>query len=493
MSIKEKAKAGIAWNVLADFGIQLLRFISSIILARILFPEDFGLMGIAAIFINFAKRLANFGFSAALVQKKEIEKAHIDSMFWFNTTIYGLISVGIYMGAAVAGEFFKNPELKNILPFVALAFLIESLSSVPDAVLKRKLKFKILAFSRLLRNMVNITLAIVMAILGFGVWSLVWGIVIGNFVRLLYILKNSGWRPSFKFSLNHLKEMAGFGVGVSLANYLNFFIKNTDYFLIGKFLGVTPLGFYERAFNLVNMTRRRVARNIKGVLFATYSQIQDENERIRLGLNRVLKSVSILSYPVHVLLFFIAPALIFNLYGAKWIPTIKPLQIMCFSGIINSLVVVFPPVLMSKKKVFSWTLLQIIYFIVLVIAILVALPYGISSIALAVALSSIIYLIGMIFITSKTIGFTFGDFWLTQRDLWLYIVPAVIGTYFFDLFLQKYYDPYSIIKAVFLTILFFGITSISHFIWRKSFVGEFVDEIFSFFKKGMAKVSGKTL
>ncbi len=487
MSIKEKAKAGIAWNVIADFGIQILRFGSSIVLARLLFPEDFGLMGVATIFINFAKRLANFGFTSALVQKKDIEKAHIDSMFWFNTVIYGLISIGIYLGAAFAGKFFENPSLKSILPVIAIAFFIESLSSVPDALLKRKLKFKWLAFSRLVRNIVNISIAVVMAFMGFGVWSLVWGILIGNTVRLLYILRYAKWKPGFQFKISCLKEMAGFGIGVSLANYLNFFIKNTDYFLIGKLLGLESLGYYERAFNLVNMTRRRVARNIKGVLFASYSQIQDENKKIRIGLHKALQSVGILSYPIHVLLYFLAPALIFNLYGAEWIPTIKPMQIMCFSGIVNSLVVVFSPVLMAKKKVFSWTVIQVIYLAIMVIAIWLGLPYGIPGVALGVALSSVFYLLGMIFVTSKIVGFSFKDFFKNQGDLWLYIVPAVMSTYGFDYWLSNFLGPYSVIKAGILTFVFVSVILLSHLLWKKEFVGEFFNEVYSFFKKRMAK------
>ncbi len=492
MSIKEKAKAGIAWNVVADFSIQVLRFGSSIVLARLLFPQDFGLMGIATIFINFAKRLANFGFSAALVQKKDIGREHVDSMFWFNTVIYGLVALGIYWGAAIAGEFFKNPVLKDILPVIALAFFIESLSGVPDALLKRRLKFKQLAFSRLVRNIVNITIAIVLAVLGFGVWSLVWGMLIGNAVRLLYILVYARWWPRPAFRWARLKEMAAFGIGVSFANYLNFFIKNADYFLIGRFLGVEPLGYYERAFNLVNMTRRRVARNIKGVLFAAYSQIQDENQKIRLGLHKVLQSVGILSYPIHGLLFFLAPALIYHLYGERWIPTIWPLQIMCVSGIINSLIVVFSPVLMAKQRVFSWTVVQLIYLVIMVIAIWLAIPYGIAGVAWAVAASSGVYLLGMIWVTNRAVGFSFKDFWNNQKDILLYMLPTIGGTFWADWLLSRYYDTYSIVKAFFLTIIFMGIMVGSHFIWQKPFVGEFFDEIFAFIKKAMYRIQGRT-
>ncbi len=491
MSLKEKAKSGIAWNVVADFSIQVLRFGSSIVLARLLFPQDFGMMGIATIFINFAKRLANFGFSAALVQKKDIDRVHIDSMFWFNTLVYGLVALGIYFGAAMAGEFFKNPQLKDILPVVALAFFIESLSSVPDAILKRKLKFKKLAFSRLVRNIVNITVAITLAVLGFGVWSLVWGMLIGNTIRLGYILFYARWWPRLYFSVKRLKEMAGFGIGVSLANYLNFFIKNVDYFFIGRFLGMEPLGYYERAFNLVNMTRRRVARNIKGVLFATYSQIQDENEKIRIGLNKVLHSVGILSYPIHGLLYFLAPALIYNLYGERWIATILPLQIMCFSGIVNSLIVVFSPVLMAKKRVFAWTVVQIVYLVLMVIAIWFGLPYGVPGVAVAVAVSSLVYLFGMIYVTRLAVGFTFRNFWQNQKDLLLYIVPAVAGTYFLDRMLSLYYGPYSVIKALFLTAMFLTLIVFSHLIWQKPFVSDFFDELFSFIRKRVNSVQGR--
>ncbi|NOX36462.1 MAG: lipopolysaccharide biosynthesis protein [Calditrichaeota bacterium] len=491
MGVREKAKAGIAWNVIADVGIQVLRFGGSIILARILFPQDFGLMGIAAIFINFAKRLANFGFSASLVQKKEIDRGHVDSMFWFNFAIYSVITIGVVVTAPYVQAFFESPMLESILPVVALAFFIEAMSGVPDALLKKRLQFKQLAFSRLLRNIINITIAVIFAILGFGVWSLVWGMLIGNAIRLILLFAYARWLPGLRFSIAKLKDLAKFGLGVTLANYLNYFIKNTDYFIIGKFLGTDQLGYYERAFNLMNMTRRRVARNMNAVLFAAYSKIQDQDEKIRAGVHKVLQSVGVISYPIHGLLFFLAPALIYNLYGPKWIPTIQPLQIMCASGLINSMVVIFNPVVMAKKRVFRWTMVQSMYWFLLASSIFLSLPYGINGVAIAVVFSSAFYLLAMVFLISRVIPFGFKDFLNNQWDLWLYFVPTFGVTFLSNHLLGQYFDEYSPIKALMLTIIFGSMLVISHLVWRKAFVGEFFIEIAEFFKKGLAKMQGK--
>ncbi len=491
MGIREKAKAGIAWNVFADIGIQILRFGGSIILARILFPEDFGLMGIAAIFINFAKRLANFGFTASLVQKKEIDRWHVDSMFWFNFGIYGVITLGVVFAASSIKSFFNSPMLEAILPVIAIAFFIESLSGVPDALLKKKLKFKQLALSRLIRNILNITIAVVFAVLGFGVWSLVWGMVVGNTVRLILLLGYARWFPGWRFRLSRVKELAKFGMGVTLANYLNYFIKNTDYFIIGKFLGTDQLGYYERAFNLMNMTRRRVARNMNAVLFAAYSTIQDQDVKIKAGVHKVLQSVGVISYPIHGLLFFLAPALIYNLYGPKWIPTIAPLQIMCASGLINSMVVIFNPVVMAKKRVFRWTAVQALYWLLLASSIYFSLPLGITGVAVAVVVSSAFYLLGMILLVSRVIPFGFKDFIRNQKDLWLYFVPVFGITFLGNAWLGQYFNVYSPIKALLLTILFGATLAASHVVWRRSFVEEFWAEITEFFRKGFAKMQGK--
>lgn len=483
VNLKREAKSGITWNAIADMFIQVLRFGGSIVLARILFPEDFGVMGVAAIFINFAKRLANFGFSASLIQRKEVDRGHIDSMFWFNFLLFGTVALGLTISAPSLKTFFNSPGLQEVLGVIALSFFIESLTGVPDALLKRSLKFRVLALSRLIRNGLNVGVAIVLAVLGFGVWSLVLGILAGNVARLVVLMIAARWFPGFRFSFSKLKSLTKFGFGVTLANYMNYFIKNVDYFLIGKFLGVAPLGYYERAFNLMNMTRRRVARNMNAVLFATYSRVQDQDTKIISGVNKVLQTVGVVSYPLHGLLFFIAPALIYNLYGAKWMPSILPLQIMCLSGVMESLIIIFTPVIMAKENVYKWTLMQLFYLGFLVATILMSLPYGINGVAVAIVISSSFYLFLTVRLVSRTISFGFRSFFLNQKDLWLYFIPAVIFTFAIDYLMRPYFGPFSITKAVLLSIAFLGTLALSHLIWRKKFVSDFWGEIVEIFEK----------
>lgn len=314
-SLDAKTKQGIIWTVLFNGCQFIVHFIGSIILARILFPEDFGLMAIVSIVLQFANRLANFGFVMVLVQRKEIKNEHLNTVFLANLFLMSILTISLYFAAPKIAEFFESVRLANIVQVISFSFILQALSDVQRSILRRQMKFKELQVSNTISALIKVLSPVCFAIAGFGVWSLVFGHLIGSLTSLITLTYFSRWLPKFEFHIWAFKDVFSFGLWVYIANYVNFGINKVDFFIVGKIFDASQLGFYERAFNLMSLPRKKIARQIGSVMFSVFSRIQDEEERTVQIFSRLLLYLSTILYPLMVWMFFAAPSLITVLYG----------------------------------------------------------------------------------------------------------------------------------------------------------------------------------
>lgn len=492
-SLKQKTKEGVAWNTLFGIARWLFRFASSIVLARILFPADFGIMGVVTIVINFTKRMSSFGFNMVLVQKKEINDDHKNAVFYFNLFLEGILAVVIIGLASYLADFFNNQAVEKILYVMSSVFILDALGSVPKALLQRKMKFKQFGIVQMANTVTGLVVPIALALLGFGVWSLVIGRILGSFFGVIIVFYYSRWIPRLSFKYKALKEMFAFGFWVYANNLINYAQNNIDYFFIGKFLGASALGFYERAFNLMNLPRRQIAHIINSVLFSAYSRIQDQNEKIIETLRRVQTSVAFIGYPLMIWLYFAAPSFITVLYGPKWTQTILPLQIMCISGLVNTLTMTFFPVILAKGLVAQRATLQAIYLVVLTSLILAAihLGFGITGVAWSVVFGSLLYLIFILGLMRRYMGYHLSVFLRAQRSPMIYGGIQLLLLFLTTKLLRNVIGDTSI--AMFLVVS--GVSALgyflSHLIIGFSDVQEFFDEIMIDARKILAKFRGR--
>ncbi len=391
-SLSRKTKQGVFWTAVFNAVQYIIRIGSSIVLARILFPEDFGLMGIAMLSVQFARRLANFGFTMVLIQRKEVDRSHFDTVFYANTLFMGSLTLLLFFTAPYVAQFFENPSVEPILQVLSFDFILRGLFGVPRAILRRKMEFKRLGWANTVSSMVTLATPVILAIMGYGVWSLVWGILLGSLSNNMMMFSMARWLPGLRFRKDALKDVFGFGMWVYVNTFLNYFVKNLDYIVIGKFLPVAQLGLYERAFNLINLPRMRLQQTIYNVLFSSFSKIQDDEKRIAQALTRALRYLSIAIFPLMAWMYFSAPALIVNLYGEKWRDAVIPLQIMTISGLFSTFNMLFFPVIMAKGLVAARAIRQGIYVTVLFSSVYYAITWGIEGVAWAVAGSSLVFL-----------------------------------------------------------------------------------------------------
>ncbi len=331
-TLNQDVKTGMAWSLVERGGVQFLNFVASVILARLLVPSDFGVLGLSVLFTGVSGRVSNLSFGMAIVQREEVREDHLATLFAtqsaINTTIF-LVLVGI---SPFAGRYFDNPLVGTVLAITSVNFLIRCLGVVPSAMLRRGRGFKILSMATLVDEVVNICVAVPMAFLGFGVWALVGGNLSGALVSKLYLVHESGWRPSLKVSKAAFHDLFGFGMGVSIAEFITYTSDRTANFVIGKILGTAALGYYDKGYSLMSSPLADLGERANRVLFPVFARIKNESGRFRAAMRRTILSISLISYPLFCSLAVLAHEIIYVLFGPKWEPSVRPFQILCIAA-----------------------------------------------------------------------------------------------------------------------------------------------------------------
>ncbi len=358
----------------------------TIVLARLLEPEDFGVFGIALLFVGLATRFGNIGFGLALVQREEIEDAHVSSLFVVNLWLFSGIAVLLMWAAPVIGSYFDNPLSGEVLFVLAVLFFLNPFSSVARALLQRRMEFKATALAGTLRNIAGMLIAIVFAWKGLGVWSLVYSEIIRSLLTLMVLMFYARWWPRLIYKHTAMKELFSFGIFIFFKRLLTYGSDKADFFIVGKELGVVSLGFYEKAYSLMNISIKELGNRMEPILFRAFSMIQNEQGRALAAYKKVLLTFSLISYPIFFGLASVAPPFVYLLFGEKWMTSVIPLQIMCFSGPFRLQLKVVTIVLNAMGKVRTETVLRASALILLMIGCGIGSKWGIIGVATAVTI-----------------------------------------------------------------------------------------------------------
>lgn len=334
--LKNKAVAGATWLVVAQVCGQVLKFAVAAILARILVPQEFGLIGMVLVFSGFAKLFNDMGFSAALIQKRDVDERHFSSVFWLNILVSLLLMALLILSAPLLGSFFDQPELIPLARLLSLEFLIGSIVIVHRARLTRVMDFRVLSFIEIFAVAASGVLGIVLAMKGFGVYALVAQILAMTTCLTVLIWLHSSWRPRRLFSWQAVSELFRFSVGIMGGNALNYWIRNADNLLIGKFLGSTELGLYSRAYMVMLLPLNQITFALTQVMFPALSSIQGDKTRSRRVYLRAVGAIALVAFPAMMGLLVVSPDFVLAIFGAKWSEMIPVLQVLCVVGMLQS-------------------------------------------------------------------------------------------------------------------------------------------------------------
>lgn len=338
---KKLVVKGVFWTGVQMVVNQGFGFIIRLVLARILFPEEFGVVGMATVFTGFVQVFNDIGIGAALIQKKstDLRDEHFHTAFWtgviWSISLYTVISLLV---APLASMFYKEPVLKSLIPIISLGVLSSPINLVNRAQLTKMMDFKKIAFIDNTSNIISGCLALVLAFMGAGVWSLAFNSVASIVVAIPLYFRATGWTPKLIWDRQAFKDVFGFGLYTTATNVINYLINNIDYLLIGKLLSAQLLGAYTFAFVLTDTFRGRLMAVVNNVMYPFYGRKQSEPEELKKYYLKVVNYNSLLIYPIMTFMFTFAEPLILTFFGSKWMDSVEPLRLLSVAVMFHMMV-----------------------------------------------------------------------------------------------------------------------------------------------------------
>jgi len=318
-NITTKAVGSLKWSALTEIAARTAQPIIFVVHARLLAPTDFGVLATAMIVISFVQMFWDAGLSKALIQTKEVPENAAHVVFWTNLTLGIIIYTLLFAAAPYIAFFFKSPVTEPVLRVLGIQIIIASLASVQQALFVRDLDFRGLFWIKLLTVFIPALFSIPLALLGYGIWSLVTGTLAGQFFNLLLLWMRSPWRPELKYDLKLAKKLMTFGIWILLGSLGSWLIMWVDNLIVGKFLGVYELGLYRIGWMSVTLIYGLVLNPIMVVLYPTISRMQDNLPMLKDMIYKMNKIIISIALPIGIGSLFIGKNAAVLLFGDKWL------------------------------------------------------------------------------------------------------------------------------------------------------------------------------
>jgi len=335
--LDSKIRKGVAWTSLTQVGAQLTYLVISIVLTRLLSPEDFGLVGMILVFTGFAAVFNDMGFGAALVQKLDLNQHHKNAVFWLSIVIGGLLTLIIAIAAPYIASFYRVPALQPLTVAISVIFFINAFATVKVALLQKAMNFRTISAAQLISTAFSGLLAIYLAYSGFGVWSIVAMYIAGAILYVLVLWAIAPWRPDFSLRWAALKDLSKFSRNLVGFSAFSYWTRNGDNLLIGRFVGSAALGIYARSYTILLLPVWQISAIISNVMFPALSAIQNDVGRVRDMYLKSISVISLVTFPLTLGLLVLSRPFVLALFGDNWAGMIPILQVFGILGTIQSI------------------------------------------------------------------------------------------------------------------------------------------------------------
>jgi O-antigen/teichoic acid export membrane protein len=437
MSLKKKAISGLIWTFSQQFSVQLINFIVSVILARILTPEEFGLIGILAVFISIGNILIDGGLTSSLIRTSNPDQKDYSTVFLINVVGSILLYIILFYAAPFIAAFFKKEILAVIVRVYGISIIIRAFVAVQTTRLTKQMDFKIQMTMQIPSVIGGGVLGIALAYMGYGVWSLVWMNLFQSFLFTIQHWVFTKWRPNLYFNKERFKNHFSFGYKLTLAGLLETIFQNLYNLIIGKYFSPAQVGYYTRAQSVRQFPIQNISEALNKVTYPMFSTIQDDNEKLKQVYKKLLKQVMFWLTPSMIILIILGEPLFRFLFTEKWLPATPYFQLLCISGITYPLHSYNLNILKVKGRSDLFFKLEIIKKSYTAIGIFLAIPYGIHGLLYFQIASSFAAFYINSFYSGKMINYPFKE---QLRDIlpsiYLSVLVAVFA-WLLDLFLLK--------------------------------------------------------
>lgn len=422
--LKEKTLSGVKWNAIGRFSTQGVSFVISILLARILTPSDYGVVGMIGIFMAIAQTFIDSGFGSALIRKKDCTDEDFSTAFYFNIVVGVVCYLILFLVAPLIANFFDTPILKDIVRVLSINLFLNSLSIVQTAKLTAAVDFKSQAKVSLVATIVSGCVGLAMAYSGFGVWSLVFQSVSLSAVRTLLLWMITKWKPLRTFSKQSFKYLFGFGSKILSASLLHTVYSNLTTILIGKFYTSKDLGYYTRGESLATLPSSNLTGILQSVTYPILAKIQDDDERLIQVYRKYIRITSMVIFFGMFMMAALSKPLILTLLTDKWADSIIYLQIFCFAYMFDHICQLNLNILYVKGRSDLVLRLEIIKKTISISMIVSAIPFGVLAICIARALYTQIAVIINTYYTGKLFGL---GYFAQVKDFIKYFIYSFIA------------------------------------------------------------------
>lgn len=390
MTLKQKTIHGLLWSFIDSFAGQGIQFIVGIILARILTPKEFGLIGMITIFIAISQSFVDSGFGSALIRKKNCTNDDYSTVFIFNLLVSILFFLVLFFTAGYISVFFNEPQLKLLVQVLGLGVILNALGLVQRTILTKNIDFKAQAKISVIASAGSGTLAIAMAVNGYGVWSLV-ALTLSRFaLNSFFLWVWSNWKISLKFSLQSFSELFGFGSKLLLSGLLDTAYRNVYYLIIGKYFSAATLGQYTRAEQFNSLPSQNLLGIIGRVSYPVLSGLQDDKAALKAAYKTIIRSTMFITFLLMLCLSAAAFPLVIVLIGNKWLPAAEYLQLLCFVGMLYPLHALNLNMLQVQGRSDLFLKLEIIKKALAIPTIIIGIIFGIKIMIAGMFVNSII-------------------------------------------------------------------------------------------------------
>lgn len=326
--LKNKSLNAILWDLGGSFGQQVFSFIIGIFLARLLMPEEFGLVGMAMVFIAIFQVFSDVGFASALIHKQDTTSLTYSSVFYLNIGLGLVLTIVAYLGAPIVGIFYENNEVTTVLRWLSLIFIFSSFNIVQQTLLKKNLDMKTLNIRIFFSEICGGIVGVFMAFRGYGVYSLIGQRLTSHFTTTIFLWSVTDWYPKWEFSRKEIIRLTGYSSYIFFDSFFSKIFSRMDTLFIGKVFSASTLGFYSRAQSLNQAVTRYSSHTLQKVFFPVLSKLQNNDEKYFKVYYKLIAVVSFLAFGLTGVLFVTGESLIILLYGQKWEPSVLIFQIL---------------------------------------------------------------------------------------------------------------------------------------------------------------------
>lgn len=404
MTLKAQVARGIKWKFITFVGRQVLSFFVFTSLARLLDPSAFGLVGLVGVYLAFVNMFVDQGIGMAIVQRQNLETDHLHAAFWFNMGCGLLLSLGTVLLANPIASIFGEPQLAPLLRWSSLGLLIGAATEIQATLLIKEMDFRRSAIRILLGVFIGGLTGVAMALNGFGVWSLVGQQLVTPLAGSVFLWTVGNYRPAFRFSLRHLRDLLHVSTSVFASGFLWFFTARFDQVIIGRFAGVPVLGLYVVAVKIPDLARTAVHDGISDVSVPALAKLQKDHPRMCQTICSGMELNAVVSFAVFVGIAAIAQDLIPLLFGAQWTNAGRLCSLFALYTLINTLQVFFHPALLASGGMGRWVLLNVCHAAGVVAACLVGIQFGVQYLIVGLIIKSLFIFIPALLFLRQLIG-----------------------------------------------------------------------------------------